>query len=476
MSSVLAHDLPDTAGTLSADIDKTAYPMLLAERSWGSWRLLFSLTTVAAATWCYIIGEYVGYYLGFWQSLAVLVAGSMIGIFLVIMALMPTCIRFGVDSIAACKPQFGTRGWIIPFALQYLSIFGWNSLLLIFFGRSFAQFLVAIGALPEGDHGVVSALATLVACSISFTILLKGSRGVDRVAQILVVHVVVGFWMLWLIVSQRWDTLVSAAPQYAATDAQWNYVTGIELAIAPALSWWPYFGAMVRMTPSARKATAPAMIGFGLVVGLLSMIGVAGILVLQISDPAQWMATIGGPAYAIVALAFVTAANLGTAVAGIYASAIGLRHYKALEKAPWPLLLLLSVGPVALIGVGLPTLFFDNFGTFLAFIAIGFAPLCGIQIADYWFLRRGRVSIRAIYDARPGADYYYWGGFNPAAVLSLLIGVGTYLYLLNPLSYVSAWPYEVTTASLPAAFVAGLAFILITRLFVIRSRKGGYEA
>lgn len=457
-------------------IDKTAFPMLLGERNWGMWRVFLSLSTVAAATWCYIIGEYVGYYLNFWQSLAVLVGGSMIGIMLVILALMPTTIRFGIDSIAACKPQFGTSGWVIPFSLQYLSIFGWNSLLLIFFGRSFVQFLVATGALPEGEHTFVASIATLIACSFTFAVLLKGARGVDRVAQILVVHVLVGFWMLWLIVDQRWDTLMSATPQYAAADPKWNYVTGIELAIAPALSWWPYFGAMVRMTSSARKGTLPAMLGFGLVVGLLSMIGAAGILAIQISDPARWMAAVGGPIYAIIALAFVTAANLGTATAGIYASAIGLRHYKVLETARWPLLLLIAVGPVAVVGLVAPTLFFNNFGTFLAFISITFAPICGIQIADYWVLRRGRISIRAIYDKSPEGAYRFWGGFNPAAVIALASGIGIYLCLLNPLTYVSSWPYEFTTASLPAAFGAGVIYVLVTLLVNKPARKGGYVA
>jgi NCS1 family nucleobase:cation symporter-1 len=458
------------------EADKTAFPMLRSERTWGAWRLFFSLATVAAATWCYIIGEYVGYYLNFKQGFITLVAGSMIGIFLVIVALTPVCMRFGIDSIAASKPQFGVKGWIIPFSLQYLSIMGWNSLLLIFFGKSLVQFLVAINLIPPGDHTALMAAATLLACGISFICLIRGASGVDRIAKILVVHVVVGLWMLWLIVSYRWGDLSNAVPQYAAESPVWNYTTGIELAIAPALSWWPYFGAMVRMSPNGRTAVPPAMFGFGLVVGLLSMIGVAGILVLQISDPAQWMRQVGGQTYAIIALAFVTAANLGTAVAGIYASSIGLRHYKALEKAPWTLLLLLSIGPVAAVGVIAPNLFFNNFGTFLALIAVTFAPLCGIQIADYYFLRRGRISIRAIYDRSAAGEYRYWGGFNPAAILAMVAGVGTYFFLLNPLTYVSAFPYQYTTASLPSALVAGLVYVIATKLIVQPARRGGYES
>ena len=57
---------------LSADADKSAWPLLPSERDWGAWRLAIALGTAATATWCYIIGEYVGYYLNFRQGSAAL--------------------------------------------------------------------------------------------------------------------------------------------------------------------------------------------------------------------------------------------------------------------------------------------------------------------------------------------------------------------------------------------------------------------
>ena len=103
---------------LHTEADKSVLPLLRSERNWGGWQLFFSLATVAAATWCYIIGEYVGYYLGLKQSFTTLVGGSMIGISLVILALGGACLRYGIDSIAASKVQFGTKGWMLPFALE----------------------------------------------------------------------------------------------------------------------------------------------------------------------------------------------------------------------------------------------------------------------------------------------------------------------------------------------------------------------
>jgi NCS1 family nucleobase:cation symporter-1 len=217
------------------------------------------------------------------------------------------------------------------------------------------------------------------------------------------------------------------------------------------------------------------MLGMGAPVPLLSMIGIAGVLVLKSSDPSEWLRTVGGPVYAVIALAFVAAANLGTAIAGIYASAVGLRNFRQIEKLPWHVVLLLTLAPVALVGILIPELFFARFGAFLAFIGVAFAPLCGIQIADYYVVRRRRIDIRAIFDPSPTGQYAFWAGFNPVAIIALAVGCAVYIYLLNPLTYESHGPFRLLTASLPAAFASGLVHAVLTSWFVVPSGRGGYR-
>jgi NCS1 family nucleobase:cation symporter-1 len=231
---------------------------------------------------------------------------------------------------------------------------------------------------------------------------------------------------------------------------------------------------MIRMAPDGRTAAVPVMLGMGAPVPLLSMIGIAGVLVLKSSDPAEWLRTVGGPVYAVISLCFVAAANLGTAVAGIYASAVGLRNFRRLETLPWRGVLLLTLAPVALVGMLIPELFFAGFGAFLAFIGVGFAPLCGIQIADYYVLRRRRVDVRALFDDSATGAYAFWGGVNPAAIAALVIGCGVYIRLLNPLTYESHAPFRLLSASLPSAFAAGLLYLVLTRLLVLPCGRGGY--
>jgi nucleobase:cation symporter-1, NCS1 family len=444
--------------------DESAWPLLPAERSWGPWRLAIALATAAAATWCYLIGEYVGYYLSFLRGAAALSAGCMIGMLLVLLAAGPICARFGLDSVASTKPQLGVRGWVVAALMQLVSIIGWNSLLLIFFAKSVTQLLSVLGLLPAGISGrqIVPA-ATFLACALIYLALLRGARGVAVISRILVAHVLIGLWMLYLLVSHRWPELAVAKPALARSDRLWNYTTGVELGISATLSWWPYVGAMIRMAPDARTAVLPVMLGMGAPVPLLSLIGLAGVLVLKSSDPAQWLRTVGGTAYAILALVFVGAANFGTATAGIYSSAIGLRNFALMERMPWSVLLLVTIAPVALVGILIPELFFAKFGTFLAFLGVGFAPLCGIQIADYFVLRRRRVSLRGIYSSGGEGPYAYSRGFNLSALVALLTGCAIYMLLLNPLTFASSGPYEYVTASLPATLGAALVYLLACR-------------
>jgi len=459
-----------------AAADTGVWPLLRSERTWSSWRLGIALATAAAATWCYLIGEYAGYYLNFFQASLTLTAGSMIGMLLVLLAAGPTCIRFGIESVASTKPQFGSKGWVIPGLMQLLSIIGWNAMLLIFFAKSLAQLLSVLGWLPAGLGALqLTPFTTLIACTVVFLVLLWGASGVTHLSNILVVHVFVGLWMLYLLVSHRWPELIAAKPALAHADPVWNFATGIEIGICSLLSWWAYIGALIRMSPDGRKIALPVMVGMGLPVPLLSLIGIAGILVLKNSDPSSWLRNVGGQMYAVIALSFVAAANFGTAIAGIYASAIGLRNFRALDKLPWAVVLLVTIVPVACLGVFVPELVFNKFGTILALIGVCFAPLCGIQIADYYILRRRRIDIRAIYETGPGSRYHYWAGFNPAAIVATAVGIALYVYLLNPISYESHGPYRFMTASLPTTFVSACVYIVITRLIVARAGLGGYE-
>jgi NCS1 family nucleobase:cation symporter-1 len=456
--------------------NETAWPLLPGERTWQTRQLFIVLLVAASATWCYVIGEYVGYYLPLVPGALAMTAGAMIGMLLVTLAVVPSSSRYGIDSIQAAVPQFGRNGWVVTVALQYLSIIGWNSLLLIFFGKSFAEFLNAVGIGGSGLETWVVPVATLVACAVVFLILIRGATGLERVSMVLFFFIVgVGVFLIVMLLVKQGSALTEAQPAYASAK-RLDYMYGIEIGLVSLLSWWPYIGSMTRQAPRPGVAVMPSMLGMGLPVPVLSIVGLASILVLQTSDPAQWLTKVGGNGLGAVALLFVIAANFGTAVAGIYASTVGLKAVPGLRRMPWNTALAASLVPVIVIGVLVPNWFFDHFGTFLAYIGVFFAPMVGIQIADYFGLRRQRISLRAIYDRSPSSPYSYWWGVNPAAVLAMAAGVATYLYLLNPQSYAIREPFSYVGASLPAAVVAAVVHVVLTVALVRRTGRGGYES
>ncbi|MFT3732893.1 MAG: cytosine permease [Hyphomicrobium sp.] len=422
------------------------------------------------------IGQYVAFYLDFRMGVSALIAGSMIGMFLLTLAVVPASTKYGIDSIAASKPQFGNRGWLFTVFLQYTSIIGWNALLLVFFGKAVAQALITL-SLVQPDHALaIERLVAAVTCVVVYRVLLRGLKGLEAASNVLFVFVVgIGLWMLYQLLTSQAGALAVAKPTMASSSLAWNYVAGVEIGIVSLLGFWAYFGTIVREAPSPSSSVLPSMLAMGLSLPLLSIVGLAAMLVLKVPDPTAWLVSLGGPLYGLIALLFVMAANLGPSLAGVYSTAIGLRRVPMLEQASWRMLLLLSIVPVAAVGVLIPEEFFSSFGTFLAFIGVFFAPLCAIQIADTFVLRRNRLNIRAIYQDGPGSPYDFWRGFNPAALTAMAAGFLTYCYLLNPVSYESRWPYEYTTASLPSALMAGLVYLGITRLFVAPAGKGDYR-
>jgi NCS1 family nucleobase:cation symporter-1 len=455
---------------------ETAWPLLPTERTWKTRQLFAVLLVAASATWCYVIGEYVGYYLPLVPGAFAMTAGAMIGMLLVTLAVVPSSSRYGIDSIQAAVPQFGRNGWVVTVALQYLSIIGWNSLLLIFFGKSLAEFLNAIGIGGANLSNWIVPIGTLVACAVVFLVLIRGATGLERVSMVLFFFIVgVGAFLIVMLLVKQGSSLADAQPAYASAK-RLDYMYGIEIGIVSLLSWWPYIGSMTRQAPNPRVAVMPSMLGMGLPVPVLSIVGLASILVLETSDPAQWLTKVGGDFLGAIALLFVIAANFGTAVAGIYASTVGLKAVPGMRRLSWNAALALSLIPVMVVCVLIPNWFFDHFGTFLAYIGVFFAPMVGIQIFDYFGLRRQRISLRAIYDRSPNGAYAYWGGINPAAILAMIAGVGTYLYLLNPQSYVIREPFSFIGASLPAAVAAALVYGLVTVLLVRRSGRGGYSS
>jgi NCS1 family nucleobase:cation symporter-1 len=63
-----------------------------------------------------------------------------------------------------------------------------------------------------------------------------------------------------------------------------------------------------------------------------------------------------------------------------------------------------------------------------------YAPISGILFADYFFLRKQKLNLRALFEDDPSGEYYFHRGFNWLALGSLLLGQVVYIVMYNPIS------------------------------------------
>jgi NCS1 family nucleobase:cation symporter-1 len=456
-----------------------SWPALPAERNWGGLGLFGVSVSAAVATWVFIIGGYVSYYLPADYGTVAMIAGSLVGIGLVVLAVLPVAARYGIDTIAAARPQLGTRGQYLGLAVLFLSVLGWNALLIVFLGRAAADILIALDVVGEGARDAVIIIAGLASLVVVWALLRGGPDVMRSVGAVVATAVaLLSIWVLYLLISEvGWDAITSAEPAFATESHTTNMMLGAETVMVTNLSWWAYIGGMIRLVPTARKALWPAILGLGLPVSLLSLIGLfAGLAVPESGgDPTAFLIDVGGTGAALPALAFILVANVGTTLVGVYVTALGLKQIPAVQKrVSWNVTTAAAILPVAIVVAFLSTWFFDHVGSFLAFLGVSFAPLCGIGIVDFYVLRRRQVSLRAIFDLSPRSPYAYWAGVNPAAIAGVAVGAVVYILLLDPVDYISHAPFQYLSATLPSAASAALVFWLVTKLVVIPAGKGGY--
>lgn len=108
--------------------------------------------------------------------------------------------------------------------------------------------------------------------------------------------------------------------------------------------------------------------------------------------------------------------SCGMDLAGLFSSYINIRRgaYIALllsiTLCPWQLLSSAAI-----------------FISVLSAYSVFLGPIVGIQVCDYWLVRRRKLKLSDLYHPRPGGIYYSWRGANPRSFVAWLLGFATQL-------------------------------------------------
>lgn len=462
----------------SAQLVEGRLPVRPNARTWSPVALFGATTSAAVATWCFIGGGFAAYYLPVGPGVLALTAGTLLGAFFVIISAVPSSTRYGIEAMRSTRPTFGTRGSYITLAIVLAIMVGWNSVLTVFLGNASAQALVAMGTIPESSALGVSVTASLASLVLVVWLLRKGPDAVRDIGPIVASGIVllsalIAFVLIVKVGPGRLLALPALEPH---PDPGLNLALVVELGVAGGLSWWPYVGTLTRYSRSTRGAIAPAILGLGWMMSAVLAVGLMAAVAAPHSggDPTMFLIEVGGPSLGVVALLFIVFANVGTAVVGVYVSALSLKQVPTVDRRiGWRGVTVLVTLPVALIVAFFPGVFLDYYQNFLAFIGVLLGPICGVQVADYYFVRRQNLNLRALYAQTHGQEYWYQGGFNLAGVCGLAAGMTTYLLLLNPLTYMpNVDAFKFLTASIPAILTAGIVYLMLMRVAGLTADTG----
>lgn len=463
------------------DPTTTDLPLIPTERIWNFWQHSAVNIGLAVATWAFLQGAAVAYYVGVKQAIASIIIGYGIAVLLVALAPCMISVKYGIEQFVGLRSTFGERGArVVMVSVSTLLAAAWSAVLAIMFGHGLSTAVNQIFGLHLSETGAAASILGLMAILVSWLVLARGPISVEAVCRAIspfLVIIVVGILVL-VFTKHSWSELTALVPIGGVSDdPHLNFILAIELNLAGGFAWWPNLGNLARLTTTSRAAFWPNWIGvFGASV-VAAIVGVLAALSLQVEDPTQWMIPLAGAVLGVIALSIICLANITAILSQGYASMVALKGGGGafFRRTPWPLLGAVILGPAAVL-VFFPSAVYDNYARFVSWGAIVLAPLCAVQLTDFFILRRRRLRVSELYQPIARSQFGYWNGFNPVAFGAIAAGALTYALLLDPVTYEPHGLFRYTTASLPAFLVAGAVHYVATRLLIAPRGIGDYPA
>lgn len=454
-------------------LDPATRPLTIGDKQWGTLATFGNTTSAAIATWSFVAGGSIAFYLGMTHGTITLLAGVLIGLFLVLLAALPISQRYGLEAVRSLRPTLGVRGSVFGVGLIFATLIGWNSVLAIVLMQSASAVLETMGFLPADGVRAAQIVILVVAVAIVFALVLRGA-GTLRWAGPAITVAVIGLaivMLIFIVKTYSWETILAAEPLAPFEENHINLIIIVELGVASGLSWWPYLGSLTRHSRSVNTATTPSVFGLGIVMTGIAALGLMMALVMPESEgnPVFLLAEAGGVWLGLGGLLFLFFANIGTMMVGTYTSVLALKQTPVLErKLSWRGATLITLIPVLIVSITIGDQFLASYPTFLAFSGVLMAPICGIQIVDYFVIRKQTLNGDGLYSTGRGGAYWYIGGINIAGFIALIVGIASYFVIFDPFAYIPRFGFEFMGASFPSAIIAGIVYYLLYQVKGLR--------
>jgi NCS1 family nucleobase:cation symporter-1 len=407
-------------------------PTTVAQRTWSTYHIasLWVGLSVCIPTYMLAAGLVDGG-MNWWQAVLTIMLGNLIVLVpMVLIAHAGT--RYGIPFPVLARASFGVFGSNVPAILRALVACGWFGIQTWIGGQAIQTMLTtAFPAWAGVPGGVWVAFAVFWLCNMY--IVVKGSESIKLLeAWAAPFLLAAGLALLaWAVSRAGGLGPILARPSRFQTTGE--FLGFFIPSLTAMVGFWATLALNIpdlsRYARDQKAQVRGQFLGLPPTMTLFAFIGVAVtsasaiIFGETIWDPVALLSRLESPAVILISLFALLVATLTTNVAAnVVAPANGFAN-------AWPARINFAIGGLitGVLGIAImPWKLLSDYGTYIFGWLVGYSgflgPIAGIFIADYWLVRKGRLSLPDLY--RPDGIYGRW---NPRALVALVAGVVTAL-------------------------------------------------
>ncbi len=395
--------------------------------------------------------------------------------------------RYGIPFPVFARASFGVLGANVPALLRALVACGWFGIQTWFGGAALYQLAKVMwpgiatlpAVLPAGiGLSTGEALGFLVFWALNVWFILKGTESIKWLESMSAPFLIlVGLALLaWAYRKAGGFGPILAQPSRFATTPE--FLRTFFPSLTAMVGFWATLSLNIpdftRYARSQRDQVVGQVLGLPPTMTLYAFIGVAVTSATALIfpgghvvwDPVELLGKIGGPFTVLLSMVALSIATLTTNLAANVVSPSNDFSNAA------PRLISFRTGGLITAFAGIAMMPWKLLATSHGYIftwLIGYSallgPIGGVLIADYFVLRGRELNVDDLY--RRGGRYEYAGGFNPAALFALLLGVlpcvPGFLNAAFPHAYPDVaplWKQVYSYAWFTGFFVAGGLYLL----------------
>lgn len=463
-----------------------------AQRKWGMRDFAVLWISMAACIPTYsLASSMIAGGMNWWQAVLTIFLGNVIVLIpMVLNAHAGT--RYGIPFPVYCRASFGIRGANIPAILRALVACGWFGIQTWIGGDAIYTLLTIYRPEWEQLPKLLGINLPQFVCFMFFWLInmLVIYRGIDSIRLLLTIKapllIALGLALLYWAYRKAngFGPILSQPGQFGPGGAKagqfWAFFFP---ALTANVGFWATLSLNIpdftRYSYSQRDQVVGQTVGLPTTMGLYSFIGVAvtsATIVIygkEIWDPVQLLRKFDNHVVLAVAMVSLCLATLATNIAAnVVSPANDFAHLN-----PKGISFRLGGLITGVIGIlMMPWLLYNDpkgyiFKWLIAYSAL-LGAVGGILITDYFLVRKTRLDPAELYKA--GGPYWYRSGFNPAALIALVVGVGVcvpgFLGTVELMDVSPIWLTLYNYAWFLSFALAAVVYLICTPMFLQRTR------